>query len=84
MTNGTHGIFYYEIYLKNSIQIISILLIIIIKSGTLNIDELYAMTIKLECPISRNYLLVYIDKFDKNKNGCIEYDEFVRFLLIDP
>lgn len=56
MTNGTHEDFllrniFKEFDVNNKYFIYHNYI-----SGTLNIDELYALTIKLECPISRNYL----------------------------
>jgi hypothetical protein len=41
------------------------------------------MTIKLGCPIDRVFLSAVIEKFDKNQTGCMEYNEFVAFLLMD-
>lgn len=54
------------------------------KSGCLNIDELYAMTIKLEIPIHKKYLHPLLKKFDRNNSGYVEFDEFSYFITYDP
>jgi len=50
----------------------------------LTLDELYAMTIKLEVPISMKYLQPIFEIFDKNRNGTIEFEEFVNYIVNDP
>lgn len=50
----------------------------------MSVDELYAMTIKLEVPIAKKYLSALHRKFDKNGNGLIEFDEFLNFIIYEP
>ncbi|KRW99310.1 hypothetical protein PPERSA_02422 [Pseudocohnilembus persalinus] len=54
------------------------------KSGCLSIDELYAMTIKLEIPIHKKYLAPLMKKFDRNNSGYVDFDEFSYFVTYDP
>lgn len=54
------------------------------KNGYLSLEELYAMTIKLEVPIHKKYLSALFKKFDRNDSGFIEFDEFLYFLTYDP
>ena len=46
-------------------------------------NSLYAMTVKLDVPVNMEFLKVLMEKFDRNRDGSIEYEEFVRFLLTD-
>ena len=41
------------------------------------------MTVKLDVPVNMEFLKVLMEKFDRNRDGSIEYEEFVRFLLTD-
>ena len=34
--------------------------------------------------VDRKYIQALLAKFDRNKNGVIEFDEFVNFIINDP
>lgn len=34
--------------------------------------------------VERKYLTALLNKFDRNGNGVIEFDEFVNFIINDP
>jgi len=53
-------------------------------SGTLCLEELFAMMIKLEIPIHKKYLGAVFNKFDVNGNGVIEFDEFLNYIINNP
>lgn len=54
------------------------------KSGFLSLDEMQAMLIKLEIPVSKRYLNAVFSKLDRNRSGVIEFDEFVYYIVNDP
>jgi Ca2+-binding EF-hand superfamily protein len=75
MTNGSHE----EYLLRKIFNDFDIN-----KSGYLSIDELYAMLIKLEIPVSKKYLSALFKRFDTNKSGVIEFEEFLNYLINNP
>lgn len=42
------------------------------------------MLVKLEIPTQQRLVEPLLVKFDRNKNGTVEYDEFKNFLFFDP
>ena len=54
------------------------------KMGSLRIEDLYMMLVKLEVTIEERLLKPLFDRFDRNKSGLVEYDEFKNFLFFDP
>ena len=54
------------------------------KSGTLTVDELGGMLVKLQISCERRYLHELLAQFDRNKNGVIEFDEFVNYIINNP
>ena len=54
------------------------------KSGDLTVDELTAMLAKLQIACDRKFVGALFKKFDTNKNGVIEFEEFVDFVIRNP
>lgn len=54
------------------------------KNGCLTVDELQAMMFKLGIAVERKYLLALFKRFDLNKSGTIEFEEFCSFLTNSP
>lgn len=54
------------------------------RSGTISLNELNAIFLKLDVPISKKHLQLFFDKFDTNKTGHAEFDEILNFILYDP
>ncbi len=54
------------------------------QSGNLTIDELTNMMAKLGISCERKYSSALLKKFDVNKNGTIEFEEFCEFLILNP
>lgn len=54
------------------------------KSGTLTVDELGGMLVKLQISCERRYLHEMLAQFDRNNNGVIEFDEFVNYIINNP
>lgn len=50
-------------------------------NGTLSVDELGAMMIRLQISVERKFLQALLNKFDRNGNGVIEFEEFSEFLI---
>lgn len=51
--------------------------------GSLRMEDLYLMLVKLEVTIEERLLKPIFDKFDRNKSGLVEYDEFKNFIFFD-
>mmetsp|Transcript_21706 Transcript_21706/g.20811 ORF Transcript_21706/g.20811 Transcript_21706/m.20811 type:complete len:123 (+) Transcript_21706:566-934(+) len=54
------------------------------KSGNLTIDELTQMLAKLQISCERKYVTALLKKFDANKNGMVEFEEFCEFVIGNP
>ena len=54
------------------------------ENGVLTADELQALLVRLQMSVDRKYLTALLNKFDRNGNGVIEFEEFVNFLINDP
>ena len=54
------------------------------KSGYVTPDELLAMLYKLGIDVENKYMLALFKKFDKNKSGTIELEEFCTFIINNP
>ena len=50
-------------------------------SGTLTVDELGVMFARLQIAVERKYLQALLARFDRNKNGVIEFEEFCEFVI---
>ena len=53
-------------------------------NGTISIDELAALLVKLGISVERQYIQAMIRVLDKNNSGSLEFEEFATFLLYDP
>jgi len=53
-------------------------------SNSLTPDELLAMLYKLGISVERKYLMSLFKRFDSNKNGTIEFEEFCTFITNNP
>lgn len=42
------------------------------------------MLVRFQMSVDRRYLSALLAKFDNNKNGVIEFDEFVNYIINDP
>lgn len=51
------------------------------KSGDLTIDELWNLCSKAGISCERKYISALFKKFDTNRNGVIEFEEFVDFVI---
>lgn len=54
------------------------------ESGTITIDELAVMVSKLQISVDRRYLNGLMKRIDADNNGCIEFNEFLNFIIMDP
>jgi len=54
------------------------------KDGTLSVVELEQMLLKLQIRCERSFLAELLGKFDRNKNGVIEFEEFVHYIIHNP
>ena len=54
------------------------------KSGDISIDELHALMAKIGVSCERKYIKSLMDLFDTNRNGVIEFEEFVNFVIHNP
>ena len=54
------------------------------QSGKLTLDELVAMLAKCQISCERKYASALFKKIDVNKNGTIEFEEFVNYIISDP
>jgi len=54
------------------------------ENGVLTADELQALLVRLQMSVERKYLTALLNKFDRNGNGVIEFEEFCNFLINDP
>lgn len=54
------------------------------RSGSLSLEELHAMMIKLEIPIQKKFLAAVFRHFDTNNNGLIEFEEFLNYIINNP
>ena len=54
------------------------------RSGTISMQELYGIFLKLDVPICQKNLTKFFDKFDTNKTGHAEFNEILNYLLYDP
>jgi Ca2+-binding EF-hand superfamily protein len=50
-------------------------------NGTICLDELNALLIKIEIPVQKKFLIPIFKKFDRNNNGMIEIEEFIDFII---
>ena len=53
-------------------------------NGVVTVDELAAMVASLQISCERKYLQALLNTLDTNKNGCLEFEEFVNFVINDP
>lgn len=53
-------------------------------NGKITLDELAALMAHLKISCERKYLQSLLSVLDKNKSGCLEYDEFAAFVIYDP
>ena len=54
------------------------------ENGVLTADELQALLVRLQISVERKFLMALLNKFDRNGNGVIEFEEFVNFIIHDP
>ena len=54
------------------------------QSGTITIDELWAMLSSLGISVERKYMDALMKALDENKSGMLEFEEFARLLIYDP
>jgi Ca2+-binding EF-hand superfamily protein len=54
------------------------------KSGDLTIDELWGMMAKFGISCERKYVTSLLNQMDTNKNGIVEFEEFVNFVIHRP
>jgi len=54
------------------------------QSGTITIDEMWAMLAKLQISVDRKYIDALMKELDKNNSGMLEFEEFATFLIYDP
>ena len=54
------------------------------KSGNLSACELDALLMKLQMKVPATYLEALLQKFDRNGNGVVEFEEFLSYLTACP
>ena len=54
------------------------------KSGCLSIAELAGLLAQLGLAVKDHELVAMMKIIDTSKNGTIEFDEFERFIIVDP
>ena len=53
------------------------------KNGTLCLDKFNNLLVKLEIPMEHKYLTGIFNYLDKEKNGKVEFEELVKFIVIE-
>lgn len=53
-------------------------------NGSISIDELVTMLIRIEIPVQKKFLIPIFRRFDRNGNGVVEIEEFIDFVINCP
>lgn len=53
-------------------------------SGVMTSEQLQAMLLKLQVAVEQRYLDALLARFDRRGDGCIEFEEFISYLVESP
>lgn len=53
-------------------------------NGSISVDELVTMLVRIEIPVQKKFLIPIFKKFDRNGNGMVEIEEFINFVINNP